>query len=709
MTRKLRIALVGNPNSGKSTVFNALTGLNQKVANFPGVTVDKKVGYATIKTDQGDAIEAEYIDLPGTYSLYPKSPEEKIPFQILCDPHNESHPDLTIVIADGANLKRNLFLCSQIIDLKIPVILVVNMMDIVRFKKIEIDFKKISARLGIPVVPMNGRDLEGVDALKKAIAEPLKIPIKDFIDVRTFSPEVVDAIRGIVNVKSNYNAFLAANNLDLITTFEIHEWKKEKIRTACHEHGFDSQQMQARETLERYKVITEVMQECVVNPNAPIQKSASFRIDSLLTHRVWGYAIFLVVLFIVFQAIFAWATFPMELIDSGFQKLNNFIHHSMAPGLLNDLVTEGILAGLNGVVVFIPQIALLFFFVAILEDTGYMARVSFIMDKLMRKFGLNGKSLIPLMSGVACAVPAIMSTRTIQNWRERLITIMVTPLMSCSARLPVYTLLIALIIPKDYIYGINLQGLVLMMLYLIGFLAAIGAAFVMKRFIKIRQRSFFVMELPMYRVPRWSSIGLHIIEKVKVFLFDAGKIIISISIILWVLSSFGPSGKFDSIEKKYASTEYTSVLPPAEISRKMQSEKLESSYAGILGHVIEPVIRPLGYDWKIGIALITSFAAREVFVGTMSTIYSVGDSESSKFTVREKMQAEINPATGGPRYTFAVGLSLMLFYAFAMQCVSTLATVFRETGKIRYPLLQILYMSGMAYVASLIAFQIFKP
>ncbi|HRH65221.1 MAG TPA: ferrous iron transport protein B [Bacteroidia bacterium] len=709
MAKKIKIALVGNPNSGKSSVFNGLTGLNQKVANFPGVTVDKKMGYATLRDEKGDPIQAEYIDLPGTYSLYPKSPEEKLPFQILCDSSNESHPDLTIVIADGTNLKRNLFLCSQIIDLKIPVILVINMMDLVRYKKINIDFKKLSQRLGIPVIPMNSRKLEGLEELKRAIVSPLHIPDNDFIDVRVFAPEVVDTIQSVVHVNSNYNAFLVANNLDLISGFEIHQWKRDKIRAACSDHQFDSQQMQARETLERYKIITGLMYDCVVLPDTPIQKTYSYKIDSLLTHRIWGYFIFLIVLFLIFQAIFSWASYPMDLIDSGFQSLSSFVRGQLPEGLVNDLIVGGVLAGLNGIVVFIPQIALLFFFVAILEDTGYMARVSFIMDRLLRKFGLNGKSLIPLISGVACAVPAIMSTRTIQNWKERLITIMVTPLMSCSARLPVYTLLIALIIPKDYVYGVNLQGLVLMLLYLIGFVAAIVVAWVMKNFIKSKERSFFVMELPMYRVPRWSSIGLHIVEKVKIFLFDAGKVIISISIILWVLSAFGPSGAFDKIEEKYRQPEYTNVLPSQEIDKKIQSEKLESSYAGLLGQMIEPVIRPLGFDWKIGIALITSFAAREVFVGTMSTIYSVGDSDSTKRTLKEKLQSEINPETGGQRYTFAVGLALMLFYAFAMQCMSTVATVYRETKKLRYPLIQIVYMSGMAYMASLVAYQLLKP
>ncbi len=706
--RRVKIALVGNPNSGKSSVFNGLTGLNQKVANFPGVTVEKKIGFTTLKNSFGEILNLEIIDLPGTYSLYPKSPEERLPFHILCDPNHPDRPDLTVVVADGTNLKRNLFLCSQIIDLKIPVVLVINMMDLVRYRKTEIDFESISKRLGVPVVPMQARKKEGFPELKKAISDEITCVSNDFIDIHAFAPEVVDTIKDTVQVSSNYNAFLVANNIDLISAFEIHEFKKDKIRAVLEKYNFNPQQMQARETLERYKVITQIMNEYVKSSDQPVTKTYSYKIDSILTHRIWGYFIFLFILFLIFQAIFSWSAYPMNLIDQAFSWMSAKVHDGLPKGLLNDLIVSGILAGLNGIVVFIPQIALLFFFIAILEDTGYMSRVSFLMDKLMRKFGLNGKSLIPLMSGVACAVPAIMSTRTIQNWKERLITIMTTPLMSCSARLPVYTLLIALVIPNDYIFGVNLQGLALMAMYLIGFVSAITAAWVMKHILKSKERSFFVMELPLYRLPRWSTIGIHIAEKVKVFLFDAGKVIVSISIILWVLSSFGPPHAFERIEKKYSDASLISSLGKPEIARRISSERLEESYAGHLGHIIEPAIRPLGYDWKIGIALITSFAAREVFVGTMSTIYSVGDDASSKMTVMQKMKSEVNPETGGARYTFAVGISLMLFYAFAMQCMSTVAVVYRETKKKRYPIIQILYMSGMAYVASLIAYQLLR-
>lgn len=707
--QKLKIALVGNPNSGKSTLFNSLTGLNQKIANFPGVTVDKRVGKLLLKDKNGAVTVAEVIDLPGIYSLYPKSIDEKIPFHILCNPKHELHPDLTVVVADGTNLKRNLFLCSQLVDLKLPVILVINMMDMVTYKGITIDVEKLSKQLGVPVIPMNARKQEGLAELKLAILSETHSSEVDFLDVYSFAPEVITEIRNVIDVKSNYNAFLAANNLDLISGFDLMEFKKEKIRQACAKGSFDSKQMQARESLERYKKISQVMKLCVVRNDAIAKFSYTGKIDRILTHRYAGYLIFLFILFLIFQAIFAWAAYPMTLIDSAFQSLSQTMSDSLPKGILNDLLVNGILAGLNGIVVFIPQIALLFFFVAILEDTGYMSRVSFIMDKLLRKFGLNGKSIIPLMSGVACAVPAIMSTRTIQNRRERLITIMVTPLMSCSARLPVYTLLIALVIPAEYIYGMNKQGLVLMGLYLIGFIAAIFAALCLKYFIKAKERGYYIMEMPLYRMPRWNTIGLHILEKVKIFLFDAGKIIIAISIILWVLSSFAPGESFDHIENKYNQPAFTSAYPADDLQKMIQTEKLESSYAGIMGKVIEPAIKPLGFDWKIGIALITSFAAREVFVGTMSTIYSVGTGDASKLTVKDKMMSELNPDTGKPRYTFAVGLSLMLFYAFAMQCMSTVAVVYRETKRIKWPVIQILYMSGLAYFASLLAYQLLKP
>ncbi len=706
---RTRAALLGNPNSGKSTLFNLFTGLHQKVANFPGVTVEKKTGYCKIfNSITGEPTAFELIDLPGTYSLYPKSPDERIPFQVLCDPRDESHPDMVIVIADGTNLKRSLFLASQAIDLKIPTILALNMMDLVKQKGLDIDIADLQQRLGIKVVPINARKGEGMEELKQAMVNPLPVPVHDLFETKDLSPKVTATIREKFNIYSEYAAFQIANHIEAIPFLKVSNEEQQEIIKIIKENNFDTQKLQSFETLERYKVVNEIIQLSVYNTQVSTKPSWSKRIDAFLMHRLWGYIFFLFILFSMFQAIFTWAQFPMDWIDTGFTMASDWLSKNFPDGMLNDLIVNGILAGIGGIVIFVPQIALLFTFIAILEDTGYMARVSFLMDKLMRKFGLNGRSVIPLISGVACAVPAIMATRTIHSWRERIITIMVTPLMSCSARLPVYTLITSLIIPSKMVLGIiSLQGLVMMALYLIGFFAAIGSAFLMKWFVKARERSYFIMEIPVYRMPRWKNIIYVIVDKVKIFLFDAGKVIIAISIILWFLSSRGPGDKFNNIE---AQIKTISAQQPENTDAiyHLEALKLESSYAGRLGHLIEPAIRPLGFDWKIGIALVTSFAAREVFVGTMSTIYSVGNNKAEAKTVRDKMLTEINPDTGEPRYTIAVGWSLMLFYAFAMQCMSTLAVVKRETGGWKWPAIQFIYMAALAYFSSLIAFQLLK-
>ncbi|MCW3084555.1 MAG: iron transporter FeoB [Bacteroidetes bacterium] len=700
----LKIALVGNPNSGKSTLFNALTGLNQKTGNFPGVTVDKKIGTARL-TDQ---VTADFIDLPGTYSLYPKSLDERVAFDVLCNENNAEHPDVTIIVADASNLKRNLFLVSQIIDLKIPVILALNMMDMVEKEGDAIDLVRLSERLGVKVVGLSARNKNGIEELKRALLQPLPVPSYDFIDIKKIAPEIIERIKSVQKVKSDFAAFQLANNLDESLLVGQKNTEANKIADALNTLVIDKNKLQALESVERYKVINRIVEECITRKPGLRVKSVTQKLDGILTHRVWGYVIFLTILFFIFQTIFFLAAYPMDWIEALFVTLSDWATHALPQGELTNLLVNGILAGLSGVVVFVPQIALLFTFIAILEDTGYMARVSFIMDKMMRKFGLNGRSVIPLISGVACAVPAIMSARTISNWKERMITIMVTPLMSCSARLPVYTLLISLVVPHDKNNGFfNYQGLILMALYLIGFMAAIGAALVMKWILKAREKSYFIMELPVYRTPQWRTVGLTIVDKVKMFLVDAGKIIVAVSIILWFLTSHAPGNKFADIEKKYNDPKLAGYMVPAQLKAMASSEKLEASYAGMLGRAIEPAIAPLGFDWKIGISLITSFAAREVFVGTMATIYSAGDAGNT-LSIRDKMRAEINPKTGLPKFSIAVGFSLLLFYAFAMQCMSTLAIVYRETKNIKWPLLQFFYMGAMAYLASLLVYQLLK-
>jgi ferrous iron transport protein B len=695
---KITVALVGNPNSGKTTLFNTLTGLNQKVGNFPGVTVDKKVGECQIsQLESKNKVDTEFIDLPGTYSLYPKSLDESVTFQVLCDPKNEHHPDVNIIIVDASNLKRSLCLATQVADLKTPAVLALNMMDVVEQNGGSIDIQILEEELNIPIIPINARKKIGVGNLKQAIlkAKEQAAP-SDFVDIKSIAPTVIDDIQKLVRTNSDYAAFQVACNYQVITHFCSS--RKGLIEQIVKKHSFIAKRAQATETVRRYKNIDKLISRCMHYTEGATKATLTQQLDNVLTHPVSGFAIFLALLFLIFQAVFSWSAYPMDLIDSAFVWLSEWTANSLPAGAFNDLMVDGIIAGLGGIVIFVPQIAFLFAFIAILEDTGYMARVSFITDKLLRGFGLNGRSIIPLLSGAACSIPAIMSARTISNWKERMITIMVVPLMSCAARLPVYTLIISMIIPADQQWWIfNLQGLVMMGFYLIGFLAALGTAWIMKVLIKNKERSFFVLEMPTYKAPDWNTVAYTIFDKVKVFLVDAGKIIIAISIILWVLSSYGPGDSFQQIEEKHAQTEQAETI--------IASEKLEASYAGIIGKSIEPVIKPLGYDWKIGIALLTSFAAREAFVGTIATIYSVGDTENNK-SIRERLLAEKNPETGQAFFTPAVCISLLFFYAFAMQCMSTVAIMYRETAGWKWPLIQIVYMSALAYLASFIAFQL---
>ncbi len=707
MKAPINIALVGNPNSGKSSLFNALTGLNQKVGNFPGVTVDKKTGSARISPQ----LEANIIDLPGTYSLYPKSADEYVTYDVLLHPEGPDRPDMILVIADASNLKRNLLFCSQIIDLKMPVIIGLTMMDIAKKKGIEVDLAGLERELGVPVVAINPRKNKGLQPLKKNIEliaqEKFSSPAREFIDSHQLAPEVIDGVKAIFPVSSNYAALHVAANHDELPF--INAAKQHELRNLLQEQRFNKTKVQADEIMQRYARIKHIMHGTVVETDPLQQQLQTERIDNILLHRVWGYLILLGVLFLLFQSIFWLASYPMDLIEAGFGSVGGWLAGVLPENNWSDLLINGVIAGLGGIAVFIPQIMILFGLITILEDTGYMARISFLTDRLMRQVGLNGKSVMPLISGVACAVPAIMAARSIENRKERLITIMITPLMSCSARLPIYTIMIGLVIPDTPVLGIfNLQGLAMMALYLLGFVMAFIVAAVMKLFIRIREKSYFIMELPVYRSPRWKNVGTTMIEKAKIFITDAGKVIMVISVVLWFLASYGPSGRMDAVTEKYEQilAEETDSVRIDDINHEMQSAKLANSYAGILGHAIEPVVKPLGYDWKIGIALITSFAAREVFVGTMATLYSVGDTEESDATLREKMAAA-KWSDGRPVYNLATGLSLMIFYAFAMQCMSTLAIVKRETKSWKYPIIQFVYMTLLAYACSWGVYNIF--
>ena len=659
----ISVALVGNPNSGKSTLFNSMTGLHQKTGNYAGVTVDKHYGSYKHKNQ-----EFKVTDLPGTYSLYPKSLDEEVACRALLSADEKI--DVVVIVADASNLKRHLLLATQLIDLKISCVLALNMIDEAAKNNTVIYYEELEKLIDIPVIPINSRSKEGIQELKEAIT---RAKISDTV---------------FYNFEKQKQLFPQIDSYQTLIQLAL-DTKKEQPHAI--------KEFELNDNLHRFSKINYMVAKCIKQPEK-LNKNLTQKLDTFFTHKVFGFAFFFLVLFVIFQFIFYVAEYPMTWIEEGFAYLMNTVAVSLPKGQLSDLLVNGVLAGISGIVVFVPQIALLFFFIAILEDTGYMVRASFILDKVMRKFGLNGKSVIPMISSVACAVPSIMSTRTITNWKDRMITILVTPLISCSARLPVYTLLISMMFAKDKSIGIlNYQGVVLMGMYLLGFGAALLAALILKHVLKTTEKSYFIMELPVYRKPQWQTVAMLVFDKVKVFLFDAGKIILAISIVLWFLTSHSPGDAFEKLESNAVATN----LSEADLN----AQKLEASYAGILGKKMEPAIKPLGFDWKIGIALITSFAAREVFVGTMATIYSSGDSENTE-TLREKLIAEKNFETQLPAYSSAVCWSLMIFYVFAMQCMSTLATTYRETKHWKWPAIQLVFMTGLAYLSSLVVYNV---
>lgn len=659
----ISVALVGNPNSGKSTLFNSMTGLHQKTGNYAGVTVDKHYGSYKHKNQ-----EFKVTDLPGTYSLYPKSLDEEVACRALLSVDEKI--DVVVIVADASNLKRHLLLATQLIDLKMSCVLALNMIDEAAKNNTVIYYEELEKLIDIPVIPINSRSKDGIQELKEAIT---RAKISDTV---------------FYNFEKQKQLFPQIDSYQTLIQLALDKKKEQS-------HAI--KEFELNDNLHRFSKINYMVAKCIKQPEK-LNKNLTQKLDTFFTHKVFGFAFFFLVLFVIFQFIFYVAEYPMTWIEEGFAYLMNTVAVSLPKGQLSDLLVNGVLAGISGIVVFVPQIALLFFFIAILEDTGYMARASFILDKVMRKFGLNGKSVIPMISSVACAVPSIMSTRTITNWKDRMITILVTPLISCSARLPVYTLLISMMFARDKSTGIlNYQGLVLMGIYLLGFGAALFAALILKKVLKTTEKSYFIMELPVYRKPQWQTVAMLVFDKVKVFLFDAGKIILAISIVLWFLTSHSPGDAFEKLESNAVAIN----LSEADLN----AQKLEASYAGILGKKMEPVIKPLGFDWKIGIALITSFAAREVFVGTMATIYSSGDSENTE-TLREKLIAEKNFETQLPAYSSAVCWSLMIFYVFAMQCMSTLATTYRETKHWKWPAIQLVFMTGLAYLSSLLVYNI---
>ena len=698
MGKQIKVALIGNPNTGKTSVFNALTGLNQKVGNYPGITVDKKEGIC--KLSRG--VKAHILDLPGTYSLNASSIDENVVIELLLNQKDKDFPDVAIVVADVENLKRNLLLFTQIKDLKIPTILVVNMSDVMVRKGIALDIAELETQLNTKIALVSTRKGTGLQELKTLIEGYKTLPKKQCLDARSIDVDYFERLEKAFPNQEVYKLWLVVTqdvNFGKLARKELDVSKFQTKSTS------ELKRLQQKEAIKRYQFINGVLKKSQVIDRSKAKDLRS-KLDRILTHKVWGYVIFLAILMTIFQAIYDWANFPMDLIDTSFASLAEWVKNSFPNGgMLTELLAEGVVSGIGGVVIFIPQIAFLFLFISILEESGYMSRVVFLMDRIMRRFGISGKSVVPLISGTACAIPAVMATRNIENWKERLITILVVPFTTCAARLPVYLIIIALIIPEGTFLGFSYQALTLMSLYLIGFGMAIFSAYILDRVMKKERKSFFVVEMPNYKLPLLKNVLITVIEKTKTFVLEAGKIILAISIILWVMASFGPGEKFNNAESIV--TQNNIDIPKGELDDKIAAYRLEHSYIGIVGKTIEPVIRPLGYDWKIGIGLVASFAAREVFVGTLATIYSVGSAseDESIDTIKTKMANE-RYSDGRKVFTLASGISLLLFYAFAMQCMSTLAIVKRETKSWKWPMVQLVGMSIIAYIFALIAFQI---
>lgn len=702
MGKSLNVALIGNPNTGKTSLFNRLTGLNQKVGNYPGITVEKKEGIC--KLDRG--LKAHILDLPGTYSLNTSSLDESVVVETLLNRNSKDFPDVAVVVSDVENLKRNLLLFTQIKDLEIPTILAVNMADRMERKAITLDIELMEQELQTKVVLISARKNQGIEDLKKAIKDFKNLNNIPCVNASSIDPEY------FANLKKTYPN-QSIYKLWLVITQDVNFGKIDRNRDleGLKKHSFsiksesELKKLQHKETVVRYQFINNMLKR-VMNVDQSQAKDMRSVLDRVLLHKMWGYLVFFAILLLIFQAIYDWSTYPMDWIDGAFARASSWAQAYFPEGPFTDLLAEGIIPGLGGIVIFIPQIAFLFLFISVLEESGYMSRVVFLMDHLMKKFGLSGKSVVPLISGTACAIPAVMATRNIEDWKERLITILVVPFTTCSARLPVYLIIISLVIPDERVVGglFNLQGLTLMLLYLIGFGTAILSAWVLNKVLPIKRKSFFVMEMPAYKVPMIKNVGITVLEKTKSFVFGAGKIIMAISIILWVLASHGIGDNFTNADEIVRDTYAHQNLTEQELEDKIAAQKLEHSFIGYLGKGIEPAVRPLGYDWKIGIAILSSFAAREVFVGTLATIYSVGSGEEE--TIKNRMRAEVNPILGGPLFNFASGISLLLFYAFAMQCMSTLAIVKRETNSWRWPAIQFTAMTIIAYFAALGAYQI---
>lgn len=695
------VALIGNPNSGKSSLFNYLTGLKQKVSNFPGVTVDKKVGVLRLGDQQ-----ITVIDFPGTYSTFPNSIDERIVTNTLTNPNNPNYPDLVVYVADATQLERHMLLASQVHDLGIPMVFVLNMVDLIEIDKTQINTQIIASFLECQVITVSvreGRNIPTIiDAIKGNLSKEKQPVDKLLFKLDKMENLVATEVMQVVECSSLYQAKLIAHHYKWLDF--LNQDQKNKIEAIINKSEFVDLRGQVRETMNRFDTHESLLRGAIIRSKLE-EVTWTEKIDNIVTNKIFGPIIFFVIMLFVFQSIFTWAEYPMEWIEKGFALSGVWVGKFLGTGWFSDLLVNGVLAGLGGIVVFVPQIAILFFLITILEESGYMSRVVFMFDSIMQKFGMNGRSVVSLISSGACAIPAIMATRTISDKKERLITILVSPLISCSARLPIYAVLIGFVVPNVK-YGIfQAQGLALMGLYLLGVIGVLFVSLILKLILKSESSSYLMMELPNYKKPLWSNVLLNVKKKVESFIIGAGKIIMAISVVLWFLASFGPGDAMKIAEEKANTMSIENQWGDSERNNHIASIKLESSYIGYMGKWIEPAIRPLGYDWKIGIALLTSFAAREVFVGTMATIYSIG-SESDEMTIREKMAAEVKPGTNIKVYNSATSLSLLVFYVFALQCMSTMAVVRRETLSWKWPIIQFVFMGAMAYIGSFLVYQL---
>lgn len=697
---EIKVALIGNPNVGKTSIFNLLTGMNQHVGNYPGVTVDKKVGFCKLS----QIINARIYDLPGTYSTNPNSMDEKVAVSCLLDRDDIDFPDVVVVVADVENLKQNLYLFTQIKDFGIPTILAINMADRMKPRGITIDIPALEAALHTRIALVSTRQKTGIEELKELIINYKKLSLETLVDIARIDPPFFSSLKEkFPNEELGKLWMVISQNFEVVGALRKVEIQKENIKTEA-----EIKRMQQRETILRYQVINNALKDTY----KVTAVGTRALLDKILLHKVWGYVIFMAILLLIFQVIFYVSEYPKGWIESALGWVGEWLSGILPEGSLTSLLVDGVIPGLTAVVSFVPQIALLFFFISLLEESGYMSRVVFLMDRIMRPFGLNGKGTIPLISGAACAIPAVMATRTIESWRERLIAILVTPFITCSARLPIYLIIIKLVIPQGNYFFFDNQAVALFALYMLGVFMAIFSAWLLSKFLVLKHtiKTHFIIEMPTYKVPLARNVLLTVYEKSKAFVVNAGKIIFFMTVLIWFLQTHGLSEKYRNAETHTEQMAAQYGWDEDQKEHYLLSYRTENSLLGNMGKFVEPVFRPLGYDWKISIAVLGSFAARETFVSTLATIYSLGEvdveeGEAEQRTVITRLQEEMRP-DGTPMFNLATGVSILLFFASAMQCISTFAIVRKETNSWKWAIIQWLFMTGFAYLSAFAVYQI---